>query len=112
MFIFDSSTENKESLLSKLEGIGLEKISENQEYTQKIWEFKCKWLEDSLKIVFEQEWVNDGNERQDIGISIYLGGKLIANSLFEKLENKNIPLRESIANFILENSSVITGKHT
>jgi hypothetical protein len=111
MFIFDSTIEEKESLLNKLEGMGLEKISENQEYIQKIWEFKCKWQEDTLKLVFEQEWINDGKERQDIGVSIYLGSKLIANSLFEKLQNKNTPLRESITNFILENSSVITGKH-
>ncbi len=113
MFIFNNIQKDKDYLLKKLETLGIVKIDEQQDYVSKIWIFQCKWLKNTLKLVWEQEWVDDGLVRQDIGISIYIDNEIVMRDSFEEISKRyeGIPLKVAVTKVLLDNFSTITGKH-
>ena len=99
-------------LILKLEALGLSLVEKREEYSEIVWLFSCKWINEPIEIVWEQQWVNDGTEKEETGYSIKKGKSTLKSLTFTELQqNKRVPLIESIKSSIQGIVSDITGKH-
>jgi hypothetical protein len=114
IFTFDNSEKDKRILLNKLEHIGLELVEERQEYNQRVWTLKCRWLINELNVIWLQRWVNDGMNLDDFGVKLTLGETTLDEFLFESLldHSAGVPLRALIIQRIVHTLSETTGKRT
>ncbi len=115
MFQFNKSLKHVEMLKNKLDQIGLVFLNEVQEYQSRIWNLSLKWpSEKTYTIVWNQEWVNDGMELQDVGVACKVDGVAVSDIAFTGVirEYDGIPLRDIIINEIVSCFSIETGKNT
>ena len=115
MFQFGNDISALESLVGKLENIGLNLVDEREEYQARTWTLNTKWpSEDTYQIVWQQQWVNDGQEKEDVGVELKLGAKVVRQFKFDELVNKHegLPLRKLIIDSIIEEFGSATGKIT
>jgi hypothetical protein len=115
MFQFENDKAELKSLITKLDNIGLNLVGEKEEYLARFWTLKTKWpSEDSYEIVWHQQWVNDGQEKEDIGVELKLRAVVIKQIEFSELLKKHegLPLRQLITDSIIEEFGSATGKIT
>ncbi len=115
MFQFNKSIKHVEVLKNKLDQIGLSFVNEVQEYQLRIWNLSLKWpSEKTYTIVWNQEWVNDGMELQDVGVECNVDGVALIDIAFTRVikEYDGISLRDVIINEIISCFSIETGKST
>jgi hypothetical protein len=112
LFLFDKSQNDKRLLLNKLERIGLELAEERQDYRCRVWVLQCSWLSEKPMLLWQQRWVSDGVDLEDIGTKLFMGEKVLDEFLFEILrtDSENIPLRKLIIQRIVESFGKVTGK--
>jgi hypothetical protein len=115
MFQFNKSVKHVEVFKNKLDQIGLSFVNEVQEYQWRIWNLNIKWPSEKIyTIVWNQEWVNDGMELQDVGFECKVDGVVLIDIEFNRVikEYDGISLRDVIINEIVSCFSIETGKST
>ena len=115
MFQFEKDQSELKALFVQLENIGLVLVERTEEYQSRSWVLETRWESgDEYRIIWLQEWVNDGCEKEDVRVELKLNGLLIESIKFEQLSvsDGETSLRGSIRNRIIESLGKLTGKNT